>query len=115
MGDYHLIILDEPTNYLDLVTMEALENFLKDYIGSYILISHDEEFVQNLGTTIWRIDSQQLKLPHQQVVKTSLASRELEVLQLRKNQMIADETVSLEELQKLIKQIQELETQLNKQ
>lgn len=115
VGDYHLIILDEPTNYLDLVTMEALENFLKDYIGSYILISHDEEFVQNLGATIWRIDSQQLKFPHQQVVKTSLASRELEVLQLRKNQMIADETVSLEELQKLIKQIQELETQLNKQ
>ncbi|WP_194185867.1 ATP-binding cassette domain-containing protein [Streptococcus cuniculi] len=39
--DANLLILDEPTNFLDLVALEAVEEFLNSYKGAFILISHD--------------------------------------------------------------------------
>lgn len=41
-----LMLLDEPTNFLDLESILALENFLQDYKGSFLLISHDREFLK---------------------------------------------------------------------
>lgn len=43
-----ILVLDEPTNHLDLRTVLALENFLKDYKGTLILVSHDRELVKNV-------------------------------------------------------------------
>lgn len=42
-----ILVLDEPTNHLDLKTVIALENFLKEYEGTLVLVSHDREFVEN--------------------------------------------------------------------
>lgn len=42
----NLMLLDEPTNYLDLETILVLENFLKDFNGAFVLISHDREFLR---------------------------------------------------------------------
>lgn len=44
--DPNLMLLDEPTNYLDLETLLVLENFLRSYEGSFLLISHDREFLR---------------------------------------------------------------------
>jgi ATPase subunit of ABC transporter with duplicated ATPase domains len=44
-----LLILDEPTNNLDLANIEFLENLLRQFRGALILISHDEVFLQNCG------------------------------------------------------------------
>jgi ATP-binding cassette, subfamily F, member 3 len=41
-----LLLLDEPTNYLDLSTQILLEKFLQNYSGSFLLISHDREFIK---------------------------------------------------------------------
>lgn len=41
-----LMLLDEPTNFLDLESILALENFLQDYKGAFLLISHDREFLR---------------------------------------------------------------------
>ncbi len=46
-----LIILDEPTNNLDIPTIEALELALNRYRGGVIVVSHDRDFVENIGTT----------------------------------------------------------------
>lgn len=43
----NLFLLDEPTNYLDLGTILLLENFLKNYHGAFLIISHDREFLKN--------------------------------------------------------------------
>ena len=43
-----LFILDEPTNNLDIQSMEILTNTLKDYEGTIVLISHDEYFIQEI-------------------------------------------------------------------
>ena len=48
----NVLILDEPTNDLDLDTLELLEALLQDYSGSVFLVSHDREFLNNVVTQI---------------------------------------------------------------
>ena len=44
----NLLVLDEPTNDLDVETLELLEEMLVDYLGTVILISHDRTFLNNI-------------------------------------------------------------------
>ena len=48
-GNANFIILDEPTNYLDIISMEALESVLHDYKGTMLIISHDRKFLNNVS------------------------------------------------------------------
>ena len=50
-----VLILDEPTNHLDFVTMEWLENYLKEYKGAVLVVSHDRYFLDNVCTKIWEV------------------------------------------------------------
>ncbi|MCP4138999.1 MAG: ATP-binding cassette domain-containing protein [Chloroflexi bacterium] len=47
----NLLVLDEPTNDLDIETLEILENMLLEYAGTLILVTHDRTFLDNLVTT----------------------------------------------------------------
>lgn len=51
-----LLVLDEPTNHMDIATIEWLEDQLKQFNGSLIFISHDRAFVQALSTRIIELD-----------------------------------------------------------
>lgn len=51
-----LLILDEPTNYLDLQTVTWLEDYLKNYPGSLLLVSHDRYFLDTLVQVIYELD-----------------------------------------------------------
>ncbi|HEL1749124.1 TPA: ATP-binding cassette domain-containing protein, partial [Streptococcus suis] len=55
LADANLLILDEPTNFLDMVAIEALETFLKEYEGSVLLVSHDQQFVETSVHSQWEI------------------------------------------------------------
>lgn len=55
-----ILILDEPTNHLDLKTILALEEFLKDYFGTLVLVSHDRELVSNVVTSHYQLQSGKL-------------------------------------------------------
>jgi len=46
LNDPNFLILDEPTNYLDLSTLILLENFLQDFRGGFLIVSHDREFLK---------------------------------------------------------------------
>ncbi len=48
----NLLVLDEPTNDLDLETLDVLEEMLSDYSGTLILISHDRDFLDRIATSI---------------------------------------------------------------
>lgn len=52
----NLIVMDEPTNDLDMVTLELLEEMLSDYKGTLLLISHDRAFMDNVVTSTWGFD-----------------------------------------------------------
>ncbi|MEA3348821.1 MAG: ATP-binding cassette domain-containing protein, partial [Pseudomonadota bacterium] len=47
----NILILDEPTNDLDIETLELLEDLLADYKGTLLLVSHDREFINNVVTS----------------------------------------------------------------
>ena len=51
-----LLLLDEPTNHLDITSISWLEEFLLDYRGSILFITHDRKFLQNLATRIIELD-----------------------------------------------------------
>lgn len=57
-----LLLLDEPTNHLDLHVIEWLEDFLKNYRGSLICVSHDRTFLANISNSIFWLDRGKLKV-----------------------------------------------------
>ncbi|MDM5223503.1 ABC-F type ribosomal protection protein [Peribacillus sp. NJ11] len=50
LGNYNVLVLDEPTNYLDIHTKEALTEVLKAYPGTIIFVTHDRSLIQSLAT-----------------------------------------------------------------
>jgi len=52
----HILLLDEPTNHLDIESIAWLEDFLKEFQGSIIFISHDRSFIRNMATRIVDLD-----------------------------------------------------------
>lgn len=48
----NFMILDEPTNDLDMDSLEILENYLEKYQGTLVVVSHDRDFLDNIATTI---------------------------------------------------------------
>lgn len=62
LGQYNILFLDEPTTFLDLFCIQALEQFIKGYEGTVVLVSHDQVFLENVADSIYQIEDQQLKL-----------------------------------------------------
>ena len=52
MSDLNVLIMDEPTNHMDMEAIEALNNALKVFEGTLIFVSHDRQFVSSLATRI---------------------------------------------------------------
>ena len=61
-GKPDIILLDEPTNHLDLASVSWLEDFLMDYEGTVIVVSHDRHFLNNVCTHIVDIDYTKIKI-----------------------------------------------------
>jgi ATP-binding cassette subfamily F protein uup len=53
----NLLVLDEPTNDLDLDTLDILEDCLAAYEGTVLLVSHDREFLNHTATRIWSFEN----------------------------------------------------------
>lgn len=53
----HILILDEPTNYLDRESLGALAGAIEDFLGGVVIISHHNEFVSTLCTEEWQMES----------------------------------------------------------
>jgi len=57
VSDVNMLIFDEPTNYLDIPSVEALEKMLMEYEGTLLFTSHDKVFVDRIATDRYRIES----------------------------------------------------------
>jgi ATPase subunit of ABC transporter with duplicated ATPase domains len=60
MADINVLIMDEPTNHMDIEAIDALNNALKAFEGTLIFVSHDREFVSSLATRIIDIKDKKL-------------------------------------------------------
>jgi ABC transport system ATP-binding/permease protein len=60
VGQPDLLLLDEPTNHLDIDAIAWLEDFLADYAGAVMFVTHDRAFLQRLATRIVELDRGQL-------------------------------------------------------
>ena len=62
LGDYNILVLDEPTNFLDIHTINALERFISAYEGTILFVSHDQTFINNVADVNYHIIGKKLKL-----------------------------------------------------
>src|SRR5690554_6238721 len=60
----NVLILDEPTNHLDIQSKAVLKQALNQYEGTFIIVSHDREFLEGLTNRIWDIENKSLKIHH---------------------------------------------------
>merc|ERR1711941_211765 len=52
----HVLIMDEPTNNLDLGSIEALTESVANFDGGVVLVSHDQHFVSQVAKEVWVVD-----------------------------------------------------------
>lgn len=67
----HIIVLDEPTNYLDRDSLGALAGAIKNFGGGIVVISHNEEFIKTVSIETWRVGDGQVVVdnPFANIVK----------------------------------------------
>lgn len=61
VSDINTLVLDEPTNFLDIEAVEALESLLQEYEGTVIFVTHDRRFVKKLATRILEIKNREIR------------------------------------------------------
>lgn len=62
MGRYNILLMDEPSNFLDLPGLEALEVLMKGYAGTIVFITHDKRLLDNVADVIYEIKDKRLNL-----------------------------------------------------
>ena len=111
LGNHNLLLLDEPSNFLDISTLESVEVFLQEYPGAVVLVSHDRDFVEHTMIDHFMIDEGVLKSQAYQQTYQNKAQQEVSLLKFRLNQLMMDPEASLQEIKQLRHNIDQLETQ----
>ena len=60
LSEVNLLVLDEPTNFLDIESLEALEELMKNYHGTVMFVTHDRMFIKNVATKVLDIDNKEV-------------------------------------------------------
>ncbi len=75
----NLLILDEPSNHLDMKTKDIIKDALKDFDGTLILVSHDRDFLDGLATKVFEFGNKRVK-EHFEDIAGFLAHKKMENL-----------------------------------
>jgi len=62
MDRYNILLMDEPSNFLDLPSLEALEMLMKGYAGTIVFITHDKRLLDIAADVIYEIKDKRLNL-----------------------------------------------------
>lgn len=64
--EYDVLVLDEPTNDLDIATINILEDYLQSFEGAIIIVSHDRYFVDKIAHKLWAFEGTAIEVLHQE-------------------------------------------------
>ena len=99
-----LIMLDEPTNHLDISRLEWLENYINEYRGTIIFVSHDRYFLDKVANKVIEIDSGKIKI---YVGNYSKHLEQKENEEVKEFQIYKVQQKKFEEMEKAIKKLKE--------
>ncbi|MBR8661046.1 Vga family ABC-F type ribosomal protection protein [Brevibacillus sp. NL20B1] len=114
VSDVNTLVLDEPTNFLDIETIEALESLLQEYEGTVLFVSHDRRFIKNIAKRILAFDHSRITVfedSYEQFLTyvppdTELKNREEQLLLLETKISDVLSRLSLEPSEELEKEFQ---------
>ncbi len=105
-----LLLLDEPTNHLDLFAVEWLEQFLKEYTGTVMVISHDRYFLDEVVTKIFDLEDGEIYVYH---TNYSQFVEEKEERLLQEFQAYQEQQKKIKKMKEAIKRLREWANQAN--
>ncbi|OJD62843.1 ribosomal protection-like ABC-F family protein [Bacillus sp. NH11B] len=105
-----LLLLDEPTNHLDLFAVEWLEQFLKEYTGTVMIISHDRYFLDEVVTKIFDLEDGEIHVYH---TNYSQFVEEKEERLLQEFQAYQEQQKKIKKMKEAIKRLREWANQAN--
>ncbi|GAB6481052.1 ABC-F type ribosomal protection protein [Bacillus tropicus] len=105
-----LLLLDEPTNHLDLFAVEWLEQFLKEYNGTVVVISHDRYFLDEVVTKIFDLEDGEIHVYH---TNYSRFVEEKEERLLQEFQAFQEQQKKIKKMKEAIKRLREWANQAN--
>jgi len=126
----NFLILDEPTNHLDIYSRKIMEDYLQNYPGTILMVSHDRYFVDAVATRIWELNNgrltsylgnytyyrqkkQELEKKNEAAVQVAEKTSKVEKnVGKNRSQQRAQKAKLRENLQKLEEEIEELENTL---
>ena len=79
LGRHNVLMMDEPTNHMDMESIESLQIALDKYPGTLVFVSHDREFVSGLATRVIEVKSDGTLVDYQGTYDEYLASQGVEV------------------------------------
>lgn len=126
LEDFNMLILDEPTNYLDIASLEVIEEALKEYDRTLLFISHDRQFVKSVANQVMTIQDKKINIfkgKYEEFLhrkdKTNEERKVEEKLILLNNRLsvvmgLLNEPLNEEEKEKLEKEFQQISAEIKK-
>ena len=114
----NFLILDEPTNHLDILSKNVLKEALINYKGTFIVVSHDRDFLDGLSNRIWDIADCKIRIHHFSLgeylkfIEPKTISKD--ELTNKKSKIKKKQTASNKEIRTLEKDIKKIEIKISK-
>lgn len=123
-SDANLLVLDEPTNYLDIMTRERIEDALASYPGSVVMVSHDPFLLRKIANKVIHIENGEATVflggyrgweQHSEVSPyVQSLKNEQQLLELALMELMSEETNELEKDEQRLKKMREIQERLEK-
>ncbi|MBE3605398.1 ABC-F family ATP-binding cassette domain-containing protein [Campylobacter sp. RM13119] len=94
--EYDILVLDEPTNDLDIATINILEEYLQSFTGAIIFVSHDRYFVDKISNKLWAFEGQNIEVVHNEYSAYLELKDELGEIDEFENELIKNQTTTVQ-------------------
>jgi macrolide transport system ATP-binding/permease protein len=97
LSDVNTLILDEPTNYLDIYSVEALEKMFSEYNGTVLFVSHDRRFINKVANKTMVIENHKISMydgNYDEFLETLNKNKDMDKNELKMQKMILENRLS---------------------